>query len=91
MRRSNVAAIRLYESLGFEVADVRRRYYTQPEEDALILTSRIAPANTGGGRESRLRNRTPRDVGYRVLPALMARWSCVTVSSIVEERLPIGS
>jgi ribosomal-protein-alanine N-acetyltransferase len=37
VRRSNVAAQRLYGSLGFAVAGVRKRYYTQPEEDALIL------------------------------------------------------
>jgi ribosomal-protein-alanine N-acetyltransferase len=37
VRRSNQPAIRLYESLGFVVAGVRRNYYTQPEEDALVL------------------------------------------------------
>ena len=37
VRRSNVAAQQLYESLGFTVASVRRNYYTQPEEDALVL------------------------------------------------------
>ncbi|MGH9370392.1 MAG: ribosomal protein S18-alanine N-acetyltransferase [Vicinamibacterales bacterium] len=37
VRRSNEPARRLYESLGFSVAAVRPRYYTQPEEDALIL------------------------------------------------------
>ena len=37
VRRSNLAALRLYEDLGFEVAGVRKRYYTNPEEDALIL------------------------------------------------------
>ena len=43
VRRSNVPAIRLYESLGFSVADVRRAYYTQPEEDALILARQALP------------------------------------------------
>jgi ribosomal-protein-alanine N-acetyltransferase len=38
VRRSNTVAQRLYESLGFRVAGVRRNYYTQPEEDALLLT-----------------------------------------------------
>jgi ribosomal-protein-alanine N-acetyltransferase len=37
VRRSNEPALRLYASLGFAVAGVRRGYYTQPEEDALIL------------------------------------------------------
>lgn len=37
VRRSNEAALKLYEHLGFSVCAVRPRYYTQPEEDALIL------------------------------------------------------
>jgi ribosomal-protein-alanine N-acetyltransferase len=37
VRRSNEAARRLYEGLGFEVAGVRARYYSEPVEDALIL------------------------------------------------------
>ena len=37
VRRSNRAAIALYEQLGFAVCAVRPRYYTHPEEDALIL------------------------------------------------------
>ncbi len=37
VRASNRAARRLYERLGFAVAGQRRRYYTQPDEDALIL------------------------------------------------------
>jgi [ribosomal protein S18]-alanine N-acetyltransferase len=39
VRASNEAARRLYERLGFEVAARRSRYYTQPDEDALILWS----------------------------------------------------
>ena len=38
VRRSNLPAQALYESLGFTVAGVRRNYYTSPEEDALVLT-----------------------------------------------------
>jgi len=37
VRRSNAAALRLYEKFGFSVAGVRRRYYTNPEEDAMVL------------------------------------------------------
>jgi ribosomal-protein-alanine N-acetyltransferase len=37
VRASNEPARQLYESLGFTVAATRPRYYTQPEEDALIL------------------------------------------------------
>jgi ribosomal-protein-alanine N-acetyltransferase len=40
VRRSNAAALRLYERLGFDVAAVRPNYYTQPEEDGLILWRR---------------------------------------------------
>lgn len=37
VRRSNEAALRLYEQLDFHVTAVRSRYYTRPQEDALIL------------------------------------------------------
>jgi ribosomal-protein-alanine N-acetyltransferase len=37
VRRSNVAALKLYESLGFASTAVRPRYYSSPEEDALVL------------------------------------------------------
>lgn len=37
VRRSNEAARRLYERFGFHVIRVRREYYTQPIEDALVL------------------------------------------------------
>jgi ribosomal-protein-alanine N-acetyltransferase len=37
VRRSNEVARRLYEQFGFAVAGVRRAYYTQPVEDALVL------------------------------------------------------
>jgi [ribosomal protein S18]-alanine N-acetyltransferase len=37
VRASNTAARKLYEALGFRVTATRARYYTQPEEDALIL------------------------------------------------------
>ena len=37
VRRSNEAARRLYTQLGFVQTAVRSRYYTLPDEDALIL------------------------------------------------------
>jgi ribosomal-protein-alanine N-acetyltransferase len=37
VRRSNVAALRLYGRLGFQVSAVRPNYYTHPEEDGLVL------------------------------------------------------
>ncbi len=37
VRSSNEGARRLYERLGFSVAAIRRDYYTNPVEDALIL------------------------------------------------------
>ena len=38
VRASNTPAITLYTSLGFETAGVRKRFYTDPEEDAVIMT-----------------------------------------------------
>jgi ribosomal-protein-alanine N-acetyltransferase len=43
VRRSNVAACRLYQTAGFTLAGIRTSYYTNPIEDALILSR-------GGGR-----------------------------------------
>ena len=37
VRESNVAARRLYEHAGFTVHSVRKSYYTNPVEDALVL------------------------------------------------------
>jgi [ribosomal protein S18]-alanine N-acetyltransferase len=52
VRRSNTAALKLYDGLGFRVGGTRRNYYTSPVEDALILwldrlPDRVAPL-TGG-------------------------------------------
>ena len=37
VRQSNTGAIRLYESFGFRSAGVRRRYYQDNGEDALVM------------------------------------------------------
>jgi len=37
VRRSNLQAKRLYESLGFTVAGIRKQYYSHPVEDAIVL------------------------------------------------------
>lgn len=36
VRASNIAAINLYESMGFRQAGIRKRYYSDNQEDALI-------------------------------------------------------
>jgi len=41
VRRSNTAAIRLYEKLGFVVKGIRRCYYSEQGEDALIMGTDI--------------------------------------------------
>ncbi|HET8646352.1 MAG TPA: ribosomal protein S18-alanine N-acetyltransferase [Vicinamibacteria bacterium] len=37
VRRSNEAARRLYEALGFRLLGARRNYYSHPVEDALVM------------------------------------------------------
>jgi ribosomal-protein-alanine N-acetyltransferase len=43
VRESNVPARRLYEGFGFTQVAVRRRYYTNPLEDALVLWMDLRP------------------------------------------------
>ena len=40
VRKSNLAAIRLYEQAGFVAEGVRPRFYEKPTEDALIMWRR---------------------------------------------------
>ncbi|MGH9588835.1 MAG: ribosomal protein S18-alanine N-acetyltransferase, partial [Terracidiphilus sp.] len=42
VRASNRAAIGLYEALGFSKTGRRARYYTGPEEDAVLMRLRLA-------------------------------------------------
>ena len=44
VRVSNTGAIRLYEQLGFEARGIRRGYYTDNREDALIMWREPTPS-----------------------------------------------
>ncbi|WP_167202400.1 ribosomal protein S18-alanine N-acetyltransferase [Actinomyces respiraculi] len=48
VRASNTGAQALYARHGFEVLGVRRRYYTGPEEDALVMRLRLGPPRGPG-------------------------------------------
>jgi ribosomal-protein-alanine N-acetyltransferase len=37
VRKSNEAAVRLYAKNGFNILRIRKRYYTNPVEDALVM------------------------------------------------------
>jgi ribosomal-protein-alanine N-acetyltransferase len=54
-RVSNTAAQALYEKYGFERVGVRRRYYTDNNEDALIMTTPPIHTPEYGERFERLR------------------------------------
>lgn len=41
VRESNIGAIKLYKTMGFEPVGLRKDYYTKPSEDALILKCKI--------------------------------------------------
>ncbi len=45
VRRSNYAAIDMYLKRGFEKAGIRRNYYFEEREDALIMTRDLVPRN----------------------------------------------
>ncbi len=48
VRVSNTGAIRLYERLGFEARGIRRGYYTDNREDALIMWREPGRAEQSG-------------------------------------------
>jgi ribosomal-protein-alanine N-acetyltransferase len=52
VRRSNLAAIALYESFGFETTGVRRGYYSDTGEDALEMRITLDPISGDIIRES---------------------------------------
>lgn len=41
VRASSTAARRLYEGFGFSVLGIRKRYYSSPEEDAVLMAVKI--------------------------------------------------
>ena len=41
VRLSNVGAIALYKKLGFEIDGVRKNYYTNPKEDAVLMSLKV--------------------------------------------------
>jgi ribosomal-protein-alanine N-acetyltransferase len=43
VRRSNAPAIALYHSLGYREVGVRPRYYTEENEDAIVMTLEFDP------------------------------------------------
>jgi ribosomal-protein-alanine N-acetyltransferase len=50
VRRSNQAALALYQGLGFQVQSLRRGYYADPGEDAVVLVrSPLGPAGPRRG------------------------------------------
>jgi [ribosomal protein S18]-alanine N-acetyltransferase len=49
VRRSNEAALKLYQGMGFVSRGVRRNYYTSPVEDALVLWLEPLPSPPAGG------------------------------------------
>ena len=42
VRQSNQAAVRLYERSGFNTVAIRRRYYSHPVEDALVMVKSLS-------------------------------------------------
>lgn len=47
VRKSNLEAIRLYESFGFRQVGLRPKYYFKPTEDALIYRKEMCYENSG--------------------------------------------
>jgi ribosomal-protein-alanine N-acetyltransferase len=45
VRASNIPAINLYKKMGFKVVGIRKRYYTDNDEDAIIMMKEIEREN----------------------------------------------
>lgn len=50
VRESNAPAIALYQKLGFQEVGRRKRYYTDPVEDAVLLTADFAASREKEGQ-----------------------------------------
>ena len=72
VRPSNIAARRLYEKYGFMVVGIRPRYYSDDNEDALIMTTDPLDGPAMHDRLARLRAEVSRrpdiELGYDGLP-----------------------
>jgi len=55
VRLSNIAARRLYEKYGFRPGGIRPRYYTDDDEDALVMTTEALDGPAMTARLARLR------------------------------------
>jgi ribosomal-protein-alanine N-acetyltransferase len=51
VRVSNSAAIRLYDSLGFKKIGMRKNYYKETHEDAIVMLRHLKKDNEVGGME----------------------------------------
>ncbi|HHV34305.1 MAG TPA: ribosomal protein S18-alanine N-acetyltransferase [Syntrophomonadaceae bacterium] len=50
VRESNISAINLYSSLGFKRIGLRRNYYIETQEDAIVMLRHLKQENESGGR-----------------------------------------
>jgi ribosomal-protein-alanine N-acetyltransferase len=41
VRKSNIPAINLYKRFGFEIISIRKEYYSDNKEDALVMALKI--------------------------------------------------
>jgi ribosomal-protein-alanine N-acetyltransferase len=51
VRVSNSSAIRLYSSMGFKRIGIRKNYYIETHEDAIVMLRHLKQGNDSGGRE----------------------------------------